>query len=85
MLVSASGEDEVGWHIDKVKLVEPSVVACNAAAAVDAASSSNWQGRAAAGHTEAFADTEMKMGPSSLLYCSVPMDDGSQMWAVRSS
>jgi len=79
VLVAAFEEDEVGSHIGKVQLAASFVVVHNAAVAVAAASSSNLQDHAAAGHIEPFAGTGRKSGPSLLLRYTVPTDDGSQM------
>lgn len=85
--MAASGEDEAGSRIGKAQLAAPFAVVHIAAAAVAAvgAASSSWQDRVVAGHIEPFADTEKKLGPSSLLRCTVPTDGDSQTWAARSS
>lgn len=84
VLVAAFEEDEAGSHIGRVQVVASFAVVHNAAAAV-AASSSSLQGHAAADHIGPFAGIEKKSGLSLLLRCTVPMDDGSQMWTAPSS
>ena len=84
--MAAFEEDEADSHIGKAQPVAPfAAVHIAAAAAVGAASSSSWQDHVVAGHIEPFADTEKKLGPSSLLRCTVPTDGDSQTWAARSS
>jgi len=85
VLVAAFEEDEADSHIGKAQLAA-FAVARIAAAAAAVAFSSSLQGRAAAGRTVvAFADIETELGPSLLLRCTVPTDDGLQLWAVPSS
>ena len=83
--MAAFEEDEAGSHIGKVQLAASFAVVHNAAAAVAAAFSSSLQVRAAAGHIGPFAGIEKKLGPSLLLRCTVPTDDGSQMWTAPGS
>jgi len=85
VLVAAFEEDEAGSHIDKVRFAASFAVVHNAAVAAAAASSSSLQDRAAAGHIVPFAGTGKRSGPSLLLRCTVPTDDGFQMWTAPGS
>lgn len=81
--MAAFEEDEAGSHIGKVQLAASFAVVHKAAVA--AAFSSSLQVRAAAGHIGPFAGIEKKLGPSLLLRCTVPTDDGSRMWTAPGS